>query len=370
MANNFLPFCETDTGTNLLSQGDYAVDVQRDIGNQPGVARSKLVNKALRQSSFVTSQFAEFLSLTTGADILDNANSARLLSQINASLGVLPPSITKYTSGSGTFYLSYNFFIIAGNATAGATYTNNGETFTVKNTIAGDTVLSTNGTGAPDVSGTLTRSTGTGDNTLTFFAVKKAKYLNVRLVGGGGGGACSGTAGGTAATAGGASSFGSSLVTANGGTQASWGQAAPVAGGSVTINSPAINNVSVSGAAGGGGSSFINTGSIYTAGGNGGSSFFGGAGAGGGYSGVSANGSAAQPNSGSGGGGAATNGASSQYSGAGGASGGYAEALIVNPSASYAYAVGTGGNGQGAGTSGLAGGNGGSGLVLITEYFQ
>jgi hypothetical protein len=48
--NEILRFAETDTGTNLLTQSEYAADSQRPIGNQPGVARSKLVNKALRLS--------------------------------------------------------------------------------------------------------------------------------------------------------------------------------------------------------------------------------------------------------------------------------------------------------------------------------
>lgn len=65
----------------------------------------------------------------------------------------------------------YKFTITAGNATAGATYTNNGQTFTVLSTIAAGTVLIAPGTGAPAASGTLTKSTGTGDATLTFSAV-------------------------------------------------------------------------------------------------------------------------------------------------------------------------------------------------------
>jgi len=36
--NNMLPFCGTDTGTNLPTQGDYAIDPNRAIGNSPGAA--------------------------------------------------------------------------------------------------------------------------------------------------------------------------------------------------------------------------------------------------------------------------------------------------------------------------------------------
>jgi hypothetical protein len=50
----------------------------------------------------------------------------------------------------------------------GATYANNGQTFTVLATNAGIVVCSA--TGYPQTSGTLTRLTGTGDATITFSA--------------------------------------------------------------------------------------------------------------------------------------------------------------------------------------------------------
>lgn len=63
------------------------------------------------------------------------------------------------------------FTVTAANATAGATYTNNTQTFTVLHTIAAGTSLYVTGTGAPLASGTLTKSAGTGDATITFSAV-------------------------------------------------------------------------------------------------------------------------------------------------------------------------------------------------------
>lgn len=65
----------------------------------------------------------------------------------------------------------YNFTIIAANATAGDTYTNNGYIFTVLDSITGATLLVTTGTGAPEVNGTLTLISGTGSATITFSAV-------------------------------------------------------------------------------------------------------------------------------------------------------------------------------------------------------
>lgn len=86
MANNYLTFCPTDTGTNLLTQGEYAVASDRTNGNQPGVASSQLVNKAIRQSSFITSQFAQWMSNKLAQDVLDNGSAATILAQMYAAL--------------------------------------------------------------------------------------------------------------------------------------------------------------------------------------------------------------------------------------------------------------------------------------------
>ncbi len=72
----------------------------------------------------------------------------------------------------------YAFICTAANATAGATYTNNGFTFTVKKTIAGGTKLYTTGTGVPSASGTLTKASGTGDATITFSSYLLDAHIN------------------------------------------------------------------------------------------------------------------------------------------------------------------------------------------------
>lgn len=70
----------------------------------------------------------------------------------------------------GTSQVFYTFTVTSANATIGATYTNNTQTFTVVATIAAQTTLICTGTGAPLASGTLTKATGTGDATITFSA--------------------------------------------------------------------------------------------------------------------------------------------------------------------------------------------------------
>ena len=64
----------------------------------------------------------------------------------------------------------FTFTVSSANATAGATYTNNGQTFTITNTIAAGTTLISTGTGLPLSSGTLTKASGIGDATITFSA--------------------------------------------------------------------------------------------------------------------------------------------------------------------------------------------------------
>jgi hypothetical protein len=79
----------------------------------------------------------------------------------------LPGDVITLSSG---FAKQYVFTISSGNATAGATYTNNAHTFTVLNTISAQTTLVCSSTGDPTASGTLTKTSGTGDATITFSA--------------------------------------------------------------------------------------------------------------------------------------------------------------------------------------------------------
>lgn len=69
--------------------------------------------------------------------------------------------------------------------TAGATYTNNGITYTVvaTNIVGGAGAIIATGSGAPDVSGTLAKAGGTGDSSITYTQyalntnITKAKYV-------------------------------------------------------------------------------------------------------------------------------------------------------------------------------------------------
>lgn len=204
----------------------------------------------------------------------------------------------------------------------------------------------------------------------TYTTPAGAKWLRIKIVGqgGGGGGSSTQAAGdGGVGAAGDPSTFGTSLITANGGNG---GGAAGAAGGvgasAGTVNSPAIAIINAIG--GGGGSSFVMaSGATNACSGHGGNSALGG----GAPSQYSNTGTAGAANTGGGGSGANINTGGAVIAGAGGGSGNFIEAIIPSPAASYSYSVGTAAGGGGsAGTSGSAGGPGGSGFIVVEAHYN
>ncbi len=356
--NNFLQFA-TAGGANVEDQATYAADSQRTAGNQPGVASSALNNKALRQANYVTSNLAQMMADFTGSDVLDDTVTAKFLSILKASVQVLAPIPTRLTSGTGTYNLPYYFFIATGSATTGATYTNNGATFTVSATIASGTLLTATGNGAPAVSGTLTKSGGTGDSTITFYAFRAPLYLHVRAMGGGGGG---GGATANNGSDGNDTTFGAAITAGKGGHGLSGNNGGGL-GGTATVTGSATVVALVTANGGQGDCGLSGTG-LGGYGGMGAPGPFGGAAAGNGSTNIGSLGNGAT-NSGSGGSGGAV---ASTASGGGGGAGAYCEAILLSPSATYSWVVGAGGAGGAAG--GNAGGNGGSGIIIVMAHFQ
>lgn len=188
--------------------------------------------------------------------------------------------------------------------------------------------------------------------------------IKVTCVGGGGGGAGSGTASSSSnGTAGNASSFGTALITANGGSAGSFGGAG-AAGGSGTVSAPGVKIFEHTGGSGAGGIYLASSGAAVV-GGQGGVNILGGAGATD-YNGA---GSAAATNTGAGGSGGGVNATVNAFSGPGGGAGGVAVAFIAAPSATYTYTVGGSAAGGSAGTSGSAGGAGAAGLIIVEEFY-
>lgn len=87
--NEILPFSGTDTGTNILTQAEYQADAQRLIGNQPGIARSKLVNKALRQTSLISAAIAEMVAANQPIDVVDTKTVAEMAEMLESAVSLV-----------------------------------------------------------------------------------------------------------------------------------------------------------------------------------------------------------------------------------------------------------------------------------------
>lgn len=315
-------------------------------------------------------------NLSSIVKLTNNGTSAGTWVQLKSSTGgggsYTPPTVQKFTvTGTATGLL----FVLPGgstaNATAGATYTNNGATYTILYTIAGGgnlMLLASNPTSTPISGTTLTKATGTGDATITISYSRDLAtyttptspstplYLKVRLVGAGGGGSTSGQGGD--ATEGRPSVFGNTY--AFGGTGGLTVSTSSSGTGGLAYIVSGATGIALQGGTGDGQPNTANTG-----GGGGAATPFGGAGRGGSGN-VSENGQSAVANTGAGGGGGAGDG--TRRGGSGGSAGGYVDAIFTSPASIYYYAVGVKGSG---GTGGASnGGDGADGYVIIEEHYQ
>lgn len=201
----------------------------------------------------------------------------------------------------------------------------------------------------------------------TYTTPAYTKRIRVMAVGGGGGGAGSSASANTNGGNGGAgaganTTFGSTIVVANGGsggTGGSTGQGG--AGGTASLGTGAVGTAVTGGT--GGGVPLVPTGG-NACGGMGAASAIGG---GGGAGAFNQAGVAGITNTGGGGGGGG--GPNASLGGGGGGAGGFADAIIASPAATYAYVVGASNTAGTAGTSGFAGGASGSGYIEVTEHY-
>lgn len=106
--NEILQFCATDTKSNLLTQAEYEADGERIIGNQPGIARSKFVNKVLRQTSAVAAGLGEFIK-NGGNDCTDAQAPAIIASGIeNSVVKFGRPPIASAEGTADAIYATFN----------------------------------------------------------------------------------------------------------------------------------------------------------------------------------------------------------------------------------------------------------------------
>lgn len=111
--NNFLPFA-IGGSANVESQAAYAVDPALTNGQQPGIASSALNNKAIRQSSVITSQLAQYIANSTGLDMLDNTNVSNILTAIG--LAFVPAA--NVISKTGSYTAVINDYVVGTAASA------------------------------------------------------------------------------------------------------------------------------------------------------------------------------------------------------------------------------------------------------------
>lgn len=251
-------------------------------------------------------------------------------------------------------------------------------TYTILTTTSSSTTFDVSlntGFATAFVGTSFTLQSGTGPSSITVSGIAPISqtymtptspaplYLKVTLVAGGGGGAGSAPAASAVCdgSPGDSTLFGSSFLTATGGlggdntTTGSGG-----VGGTAAITGTAFG-VALSG---GSGASYGALGS--TPGGTGAASPLGGADGGQAQNQPTARNAISNTGSGGGGGG----GGNSIPGGAGGGAGGYISVIIPSPSSSYSYQLGFGGAGGRGNTGGFQAGSGGSGIIIVEEFYQ
>ncbi|WP_445497119.1 phage tail protein [Photorhabdus sp. SF281] len=83
--NDFKAFSIRD-GANVVAQNLYENSSELQTGFPPTGLTTHVLNKALRQSSTISSVVADFISIESGSDVLDDGNIAKLTTQLNKAL--------------------------------------------------------------------------------------------------------------------------------------------------------------------------------------------------------------------------------------------------------------------------------------------
>lgn len=116
--NQFYEFA-TSSAAYVETLSDYVADVERTAGQQSGVARAELNNRALRQGSAMAAAIGRFMS-NQGYNALDDGDTATRTNNFALAVAALiQPSITSAVNAAktnvlkkvfpvGSFYVSYN----------------------------------------------------------------------------------------------------------------------------------------------------------------------------------------------------------------------------------------------------------------------
>lgn len=116
--NDFYEFA-TSSAAYVESLPDYLADVERTAGQQSGIARAELNNRALRQGSAMAAAIGSFMT-AQGYDALDDGDTATRAADFAAAVATLiQPNITAAVNAAkinvlqtvfpvGSIYTSYN----------------------------------------------------------------------------------------------------------------------------------------------------------------------------------------------------------------------------------------------------------------------
>jgi len=148
---------------------DIADKLSKRLAIGPGINSLRLVNDSVGWPMIIMSRNGSEVS---GAPaIILRIRNVDMVSRdvFNGSTFAYAPHILEI--GYELSLAAYNLAVSSSNATLGAVYSNNGFNYTVASTIASGTslFLQTPG-GAPLASGTLTKVSGTGDNSIAYSA--------------------------------------------------------------------------------------------------------------------------------------------------------------------------------------------------------
>jgi len=83
--NDIKPFAAAG-GANVLTQAEYLALAALSTGFSSGKAKSKEVNKAIRQATFIASALAQFICDKSGSDVLDDGNVAGLVTNLLSAM--------------------------------------------------------------------------------------------------------------------------------------------------------------------------------------------------------------------------------------------------------------------------------------------
>lgn len=89
MSNDFLPFA-IDPSANVATQAAYVADGTYVDGFLSGLAKSALMNKALRQGTFIAAALAQYVANSRSISVNDDGNLAGFITELTAALGNIP----------------------------------------------------------------------------------------------------------------------------------------------------------------------------------------------------------------------------------------------------------------------------------------